>query len=237
MEDQTFEDEGELEETDTNYELESETNDTDTLDEDGEPKNSDFLAKAKEITGREFKDEDDFKKHYKNLSSFVGKKIEPKERFFAPIIVRGEESEGIRFWGFGKTVYSELLAFISDPDYGDITDLENGRDITVEYKTAKETGTGYAGTEIRMKPNTSAAGDAKILDIMKEQKKIEDVFPVPTYEELDAMLQEYLNPIESEEEASDNEETKESNDKNETEHTAKSAKDINAQFSELFKKK
>jgi len=79
MEDQTFEDEGELEETDTNEELESETNDTDTLDEDGKPKNSDFLAKAKEITGREFKDEDDFKKHYKNLSSFVGKKIEPKE--------------------------------------------------------------------------------------------------------------------------------------------------------------
>ncbi len=79
MEDnQTFEEEGLLDETDTNYELEGETNETDTSDEDGENQDSDFLSKAKEITGREFKDEEDFKKHYKNLSSFVGKKVEAK---------------------------------------------------------------------------------------------------------------------------------------------------------------
>jgi hypothetical protein len=35
------------------------------------------LEKLSEITGREFKDEEDFKKHYKELSSFVGKN--PKE--------------------------------------------------------------------------------------------------------------------------------------------------------------
>ena len=78
MENQTFEEEGLLDETDTNYELEGETNETDTSDEDGENQDSDFLSKAKEITGREFKDEEDFKKHYKNLSSFVGKKVEAK---------------------------------------------------------------------------------------------------------------------------------------------------------------
>jgi len=80
MEDQTFEDEGYVEETDTDF-SEGETTDTDTSDEDGtttDSDNSDVLSKLKEITGREFKDEDDFKKHYKNLSSFVGKKVEPK---------------------------------------------------------------------------------------------------------------------------------------------------------------
>ena len=35
------------------------------------------IEKLSEITGREFKDEEDFKKHYKELSSFVGKN--PKE--------------------------------------------------------------------------------------------------------------------------------------------------------------
>lgn len=77
--DQTFEEEGVLDETDTNDELEGYADDTDTLDEDGNDQNSDFLSKAKEITGREFKDEEDFKKHYKNLSSYVGKKVAPKE--------------------------------------------------------------------------------------------------------------------------------------------------------------
>jgi len=62
---------------DENYDSEA-----DSLSEDGETNNSeaDVISKLKEITGREFKDEEDFKKHYKNLSSFVGKKIEAKPK-------------------------------------------------------------------------------------------------------------------------------------------------------------
>ena len=35
--------------------------------------------------------------------------MEPKLRTFVPVVVRGEEGEGVRFWGFGKTVYQEIL--------------------------------------------------------------------------------------------------------------------------------
>ena len=54
------------------------------------------------------------------------------------MIVRGEENEGVKYWGFGKTVYQELLSII-DPDYGDISDPVSGRDVVVEFKT-KEVG-------------------------------------------------------------------------------------------------
>ena len=47
----------------------------------------------------------------------LGKKLEPKMRCYVPIIVRGKESEGVKFWGFGKTVYQELLAFIAKYRY------------------------------------------------------------------------------------------------------------------------
>jgi len=43
------------------------------------------LQKLSEITGREFKDEEDFKKHYKELSSFVGKnpkQLEEKAKLY-----------------------------------------------------------------------------------------------------------------------------------------------------------
>ncbi len=50
----------------------------------------------------------------------LSKKLEAKMRTFAPVIVRGEESQGVKLWGFGKTVYQELLSIIADPDYGDI---------------------------------------------------------------------------------------------------------------------
>ena len=69
----------------------------------------------------------------------LGKKIEAKMRTYAPVVVRGEENQGVKFWGFGKTVYQELLSIIADPDYGDITDQVSGRDVAVEFKTAEET--------------------------------------------------------------------------------------------------
>jgi hypothetical protein len=83
----------------------------------------------------------------------LGKKIEPKMRVYAPIVIRGKEHEGVKYWGFGKTVYQELLAFIADPDYGDITDPVSGRDITVEFKTKEQTGKDFPETSIRIKPN------------------------------------------------------------------------------------
>ena len=79
MEDQTFNDESFEDMSDTSQE-EGYTEKTDSYEEDGsniDPVIS--VSKLKEITGREFKDVDDFTKHYKNLSSYVGKKIEQKE--------------------------------------------------------------------------------------------------------------------------------------------------------------
>ena len=104
----------------------------------------------------------------------LGRKIEAKMRTFTPIVVRGEEKEGVRFWGFGKTVYQELLSIIADPDYGDITDAVSGRDVAVEFKTAEETGKSFPSTTIRVKPNqTPITEDASILEAIKEtQKKI-----------------------------------------------------------------
>ena len=66
----------------------------------------------------------------------MAKKLYPKMRVYAPVVVRGEESEGVRIWSFGKLVYQALLSLMMDEDYGDITDLKTGTDIKV--KTAEE---------------------------------------------------------------------------------------------------
>ena len=124
----------------------------------------------------------------------MGRKIEPKMRTYVPVIVRGKESEGVKFWGFGKTIYSELLSIIADPDYGDITDLMNGRDVDVEFTPSEGPGQ-YPKTAIRVKPNTSAATEDKaIAKSIMDQPKITDLFPEPTYEELETALQEWMNP-------------------------------------------
>lgn len=127
----------------------------------------------------------------------MGRKMEPKMRTFAPVIVRGEEEEGVKFWGFGKQVYQELLSIISDPDFGDITELATGRDIVVEFKTGDDSGKTFPETNIRVKPNVSLAIDpnnVQLLDSLKHQVNILDLFPLFSYEELEGVMNKWLNP-------------------------------------------
>lgn len=130
-----------------------------------------------------------------------GRKLEPKMRTYVPILVRGEEDQGVKFWGMGKTVYQEILSIINDPDYGDITDPKTGRDILVEFKTAEETGKSFPETSIRVKPNQTPAFDATnkvVLEKFKDQKNILELFPELSYDELAKVFDEFMNAPESE---------------------------------------
>ena len=126
----------------------------------------------------------------------AAKQMEPKLRTFVPILVRGQEGEGIKFWGFGKTVYQEILGYIADPDYGDITDPKTGRDITIEYQSAEEAGTSYPVTTIRVKPNQSALSDKAedVTKFLETQTEITDLYSELSYDELKAVLEGWLNP-------------------------------------------
>ena len=125
-----------------------------------------------------------------------GKRIEPKMRTFVPVVVRGEESEGVKFWGFGKTVYQELLGIIADPDYGDISDSLTGRDIVVERQTPAEAGNQYGKTTIRVKPNVTALSDDSNLltKLLDEQPELKELYNEPTFDELKEHLSTFLNP-------------------------------------------
>ena len=136
-----------------------------------------------------------------------GKRIEPKMRTFVPVVVRGEESEGVKFWGFGKTVYQELLGIIADPDYGDISDSTTGRDIVVERQTPAEAGNQYGKTTIRVKPNVTAlSDDSNLLEkLLDEQPDIKELYNEPTFDELKEHLGNFLNPSDSTEETTEKE--------------------------------
>ena len=139
----------------------------------------------------------------------LGRKVEAKMRTYAPVVVRGEENQGVKFWGFGKTVYQELLSIIADPDYGDITDAVNGRDVAVVFKTAEETGKSFPSTSIRVKPNqTPITEDASLLETLTEnQKNITEIYQEQSYEDLTQALNDYLNGGSTTEEETQEEKT------------------------------
>ena len=172
-----------------------------------------------------------------------GRGLEPKMRTFVPVLVRGEEEEGVRFWGFGKQVYQELLSIIADPDYGDITDVKSGRDIVVEFKTAEYVGKNYPETSIRVKPNVTPAFDPtnkSMIESIKNQTNITEVFQEPSYDELKSEMETHLNP-EGEEPSVDtptteyNSDTKnESVDVDTSKSTKKSTDEVSDAFDKLF---
>ena len=129
----------------------------------------------------------------------LAKKLYPKLRIFAPEVVRGEEDKGVRFWEFGKMVYQELLGVMADEDYGDITDVASGRDITVEVIPAKETGKMYNTPTVRVKPNqTPLADDASTVEsLLENQKDIISLYKRYEFDEMKDILQGWLKPEEA----------------------------------------
>ena len=127
----------------------------------------------------------------------LAKKLEPKMRVFAPVIVRGEEDKGVRFWEFGKSIYQELLSYAADEDYGDFTDVVSGFDMTVEVVQ----GNPYPQTSLRVKPKqTSLSDDNTLVEKWLEgQPELLKYYKRYSYEEMKTALQDWLNPEESSE--------------------------------------
>lgn len=132
----------------------------------------------------------------------LAKKLDPKMRVFAPVIVRGEEEQGVRLWEFGKEIYMQLLGIAEDEDYGDYTDINEGRDFTVDVVKGDVGGRQGLKSSIRIKPKTSPVSKdaAQIQTFLTEQPSILEVQRKMDYETLKTTLQTWLTPEENEEE-------------------------------------
>jgi hypothetical protein len=123
----------------------------------------------------------------------LAKKLYPKMRCYAPVVVRGEEDKGVRIWSFGKTVYQSLLNIMLDEDYGDITDPTDGRDIKVIC--TKPPGRQWATTEVRPRGKQSPLNeDAKqAKEWMGGIPDLDAVYTLKTYEELEKIVNDWLS--------------------------------------------
>jgi len=126
----------------------------------------------------------------------LAKPFLPKMRTYVPVIVRGEEDKGVRYWAFGKTVYKQLLEMIDDPDIGDITHPKTGRDITVAYVPQDKSDTNFAKTTVMYKPNSTPLSDDADLakQFLNDQPDVYSLYDEPSYAELKGVLEAYLDP-------------------------------------------
>jgi len=130
----------------------------------------------------------------------LARKLDPKMRVFVPVIIRGEEADGVKLWGFGKEIYMELLSMVEDEDIGDFTDIVSGRDLNLTTVGADVTGTNFNKTTVRAKTKESPLSEdnnmvQKLLDDQPDPLK---AFSRMSFDDMKSVLQKWLAPDEEE---------------------------------------
>jgi len=122
----------------------------------------------------------------------LAKKLYPKMRAFAPVIVRGQEEKGVMLWSMSKGVYARLLEFFLDSDIGDITDPSEGFDLKV--KIIKQPGKMYADTVVdpARKQSKLAESEDKTASLLNSVPDIDELYKLKSYEDIKKQLESWL---------------------------------------------
>tara|TARA_B100000700_G_scaffold301682_1_gene371184 strand:+ start:1271 stop:2056 length:786 start_codon:yes stop_codon:yes gene_type:complete len=167
----------------------------------------------------------------------LAKKLYPKMRCYAPVLVRGEEDKGVRIWGFGKMVYQSLLNVMLDEDYGDITDPLNGRDVKVIC--TRQPGRKWATTEVRPRGKESklAENPEEVSNLISSIPDLGEMHELKSYDELSKIINDWLNgDIDSDTEGSGSTPAGASGDSDSetTDTDSKSYKNLDDAFADLM---
>jgi len=124
----------------------------------------------------------------------LAKSLFVRTRYFSPVVIRGQESEGVKVYGYGKKAYEMLLGYILDPDYGDITDENHGTDIKLTYTKPTKPGA-FPQTTLKMSRNTSPLTDSRgeTETLLGSMPDFDTLFKRHTSAEVEAILNEQLS--------------------------------------------
>jgi len=123
----------------------------------------------------------------------LAKKLAPKMRCYAPVIVRGEEDKGVQIWSFGKLVYQRMLGFFLDEEVGDILSPSEGFDLKVSI--TKQPGKQFNDTTVdpARKSSPLHADSATAQKWMDNIPSIDDMYRLKSTQEIEAVLNNWLN--------------------------------------------
>jgi len=126
----------------------------------------------------------------------MAKSLMARQRFFSPVLVRGEEEKGVRIWGYGKMVYEQLLNLVLNPEYGDITDTETGTDLVLHY--GKPQGASFPQTKLTPRRRSSVlcddavGGDERCAEMLENIPDFDTLFERKTPEDVGTLLDAFL---------------------------------------------
>lgn len=123
----------------------------------------------------------------------LAKKLQPKMRCYAPVIVRGEEDKGVQVWAFGKLVYQRMLGFFLDEEVGDILSPTEGFDLKVSI--TKQPGKQFNDTTVdpARRPSKLHEDSKQMESWLNSIPNIDDMYRLKSTQEIETVLNNWLN--------------------------------------------
>ena len=124
--------------------------------------------------------------------------LRPKDSFYAPILVRGEEDKGAQVWELSSNRAKEIFAILAHPDYveDDLFDEKTGLDFLISVSETDKT---YKGNVVK---DVSISERKKTSPLAKTQAAIDEIMAsIPDFE---AYFRGKLRPTEAYEQMLEN---------------------------------
>ena len=132
--------------------------------------------------------DESFKEMFKNMAA--------KNRAYIPIVKRGEEEKGIRWWSISpRTTYKDILDLVKSAyrQGVDITDENEGLDLVVNMEHGFNNWLVPGNIITALKPSPLAP-KADIPGIIDSVKPIDELFQFSPIEEMKVSLDRLINP-------------------------------------------
>lgn len=165
-----------------------------------------LLAERRFVTGIQFNMPDpifnlftEMKKDRSKEAWMQWRNLQAKERYYAPIVVRGEEEKGVQLWEMNSKIVNEVYGILASPDYVDenLMDPKTGYDFTVTVTATDKIYNGSPVKDIKLLPRRKtsplAATEEGIKKFIDAIPNLEAYFKsqVKTEEECNTMLENF----------------------------------------------
>jgi hypothetical protein len=131
------------------------------------------------------KDSEEYKECNRQLRT-----IWPREQHYALVLDRERPEEGLKIWSLAQTHVQKIYKWMTDSDYGDVTDIRDGFDIKVDKSNVNNKTT----IDLSISPRPSAAGtDEEVEAWFSDLPDLKEMTPPLEFDKLHEMLMNFIN--------------------------------------------
>ena len=127
----------------------------------------------------------------------LAKKLFPQLKICAAVVDRNAEDEGVQLFIMDKKQAADVLGFILDADYGDVTDIHAGYDLKLKVKETDKVWNGKKVKEMKIecspKPSPLSTDPKKVEAWTTSLPDVDTYYKQKTTEEIKTQFEDWLN--------------------------------------------